>query len=38
METKPAGPVYFMAQRETLTEKWASDQVRSYGAASCWQS
>ncbi len=30
METKPAGPVYFMAQRETLTEKWASDQIRSY--------
>ena len=23
METKPAGPVYFMAQRETLTQKWA---------------
>jgi acetolactate synthase-1/2/3 large subunit len=32
METKPAGPVYFMAQRETLTQKWASDQVRSYSA------
>jgi acetolactate synthase-1/2/3 large subunit len=32
METKPAGPVYFMAQRETLTEKWASDQIRSYEA------
>jgi acetolactate synthase-1/2/3 large subunit len=32
METKPAGPVYFMAQRETLTEKWASDQIRSYSA------
>jgi len=30
METKPAGPVYLMAQRETLTEKWASDQIRSY--------
>ena len=30
METKPAGPVYFMAQRETLTQKWASDQIRSY--------
>ena len=30
METKPAGPVYFMVQRETLTEKWASDQIRSY--------
>jgi acetolactate synthase-1/2/3 large subunit len=34
METKPAGPVYFMAQRETLTEKWASDQIRSYASAS----
>jgi acetolactate synthase-1/2/3 large subunit len=33
METKPAGPVYFMAQRETLTEKWATDQIRSYSAA-----
>jgi acetolactate synthase-1/2/3 large subunit len=32
METKPQGPVYFMAQRETLTEKWASDQIRSYPA------
>jgi acetolactate synthase-1/2/3 large subunit len=30
METKPAGPVYFMAQRETLTQQWASDQIRSY--------
>src|SRR3954467_11465872 len=32
METKPAGPVYFMAQRETLTQTWASDQIRSYSA------
>src|SRR3977135_1052296 len=32
MQTKPAGPVYFMAQRETLTQQWASDQVPSYGA------
>jgi acetolactate synthase-1/2/3 large subunit len=32
METKPAGPVYFMAQRETLTQQWASDQIRSYSA------
>src|SRR3954464_5963291 len=31
-ETKPAGPVYFMAQRETLTQQWASDQIRSYTA------
>jgi len=22
-----------MAQRETLTEKWASDQIRSYAAS-----
>jgi acetolactate synthase-1/2/3 large subunit len=33
METKPAGPVYFMAQRETLTEKWANDQIRSYAGS-----
>jgi len=33
METKPQGPVYFMAQRETLTERWASDQIRSYPAS-----
>jgi acetolactate synthase-1/2/3 large subunit len=32
METKPAGPVYFMAQRETLTQQWASDQIRSYSS------
>jgi acetolactate synthase-1/2/3 large subunit len=32
METKPSGPVYFMAQRETLTERWANDQIRSYAA------
>ncbi len=32
MENKPAGPVYFMAQRETLTEQWATDQIRSYPA------
>jgi acetolactate synthase I/II/III large subunit len=32
METKPAGPVYFMAQRETLTERWANDEIRSYSA------
>jgi acetolactate synthase-1/2/3 large subunit len=33
METKPAGPVYLMAQRETLTEKWANDQIRSYSGS-----
>jgi acetolactate synthase-1/2/3 large subunit len=38
METKPAGPVYFMAQRETLTEKWATDQIRSYSASDYSQS
>src|SRR5258708_37110512 len=32
MATKPAGPVYFMAQRETLTQQWASDQIRSYSS------
>jgi acetolactate synthase-1/2/3 large subunit len=32
MESHPRGPVYFMAQRETLTEKWASDQIKSYPA------
>jgi acetolactate synthase-1/2/3 large subunit len=30
MESQPKGPVYFMAQRETLTQEWAEDQVRSY--------
>ena len=34
MQTKPPGPVYFMVQRETLTERWASDQIRSYSATS----
>jgi acetolactate synthase I/II/III large subunit len=32
MESHPQGPVYFMAQRETLTQEWAEDQVRSYSA------
>ncbi len=32
METAPQGPVYFMAQRETLTQQWAEDQIRSYSA------
>ena len=26
------GPVYFMAQRETLTQHWKSDEVRSFSA------
>lgn len=32
MQSHPRGPVYFMAQRETLTQCWGSDQVRSYPA------
>ncbi len=32
MESHPQGPVYFMAQRETLTQEWAEDQIRSYPA------
>jgi acetolactate synthase-1/2/3 large subunit len=32
MESHPRGPVYFMAQRETLTQHWAADQIRSYSA------
>ena len=32
MESDPQGPVYFMAQRETLTQHWKSDEVRSYPA------
>jgi acetolactate synthase-1/2/3 large subunit len=32
MESHPQGPVYFMAQRETLTQSWAEDQIRSYSA------
>jgi acetolactate synthase-1/2/3 large subunit len=32
MQSHPRGPVYFMAQRETLTQHWAADQIRSYAA------
>ncbi len=32
MESHPQGPVYLMAQRETLTERWRTDQVKSYPA------
>ena len=32
MESHPQGPVYFMAQRETLTEHWSADAIRSYPA------
>src|ERR1700694_1110999 len=32
MENHPRGPVYFMAQRETLTQETADDQIRGYSA------
>ena len=32
MESQPPGPVYLMMQRETLTQEWNTDQVRSYAA------
>jgi acetolactate synthase-1/2/3 large subunit len=32
MESHPQGPVYFMAQRETLTQQWTADQVKSFPA------
>lgn len=32
MHSDPAGPVYLMMQRETLTQRWRVDQVRSFGA------
>jgi acetolactate synthase I/II/III large subunit len=30
MQSEPRGPVYLMMQRETLTQRWASDEIRSY--------
>lgn len=30
MATEPQGPVYLMMQRETLTQHWNADEVRSY--------
>lgn len=32
MHSDPAGPVYLMMQRETLTQQWRVDKVRSFGA------
>lgn len=32
MQSDPPGPVYLMMQRETLTQKWRVDKVRSFGA------
>jgi acetolactate synthase-1/2/3 large subunit len=32
MQSEPRGPVYLMVQRETLTQHWSSDDVRSYTA------
>lgn len=33
MQSDPAGPVYLMMQRETLTQRWHVDKVRSFDAA-----
>ena len=30
MSTQPQGPVYLMMQRETLTQHWNADEVKSY--------
>jgi acetolactate synthase-1/2/3 large subunit len=32
MQSGPAGPVYLMMQRETLTQHWRTDQVRNFAA------
>jgi len=32
MQSDPPGPVYLMMQRETLTQQWRADKVRSFGA------
>jgi acetolactate synthase-1/2/3 large subunit len=32
MHSDPQGPVYLMMQRETLTQQWRVDKVRSFGA------
>jgi acetolactate synthase-1/2/3 large subunit len=32
MQSEPRGPVYLMMQRETLTQHWSGDDVRSYSA------
>src|ERR1700761_5465265 len=30
MQSEPRGPVYLMMQRETLTQNWSADDIRSY--------
>ena len=30
MQSEPRGPVYLMMQRETLTQTWSADDIRSY--------
>src|SRR6202047_159215 len=30
MQSEPRGPGYLMMQRETLTQRWATDEIRSY--------
>ena len=30
MQSEPRGPVYLMMQRETLTQNWSADEIRSY--------
>jgi acetolactate synthase-1/2/3 large subunit len=32
MQSEPRGPVYLMMQRETLTQTWSADEIRSYSA------
>jgi acetolactate synthase I/II/III large subunit len=32
MQSEPAGPVYLMMQRETLTQHWSVDEVRKFSA------
>jgi acetolactate synthase I/II/III large subunit len=32
MHSEPRGPVYLMMQRETLTQHWSPDEIRSYTA------
>ncbi|MGD0023344.1 MAG: thiamine pyrophosphate-requiring protein [Xanthobacteraceae bacterium] len=32
MQSEPRGPVYLMMQRETLTQRWRTDEVRRYPA------
>jgi acetolactate synthase-1/2/3 large subunit len=32
MQSEPRGPVYLMMQRETLTQNWNADEVRSFSA------